>query len=195
MFAGLGVLRHRDSAPPITGGVLQLGTAGNLLYDQPILYDDNYGRSAYIFTTAELGAAKTITAIEVYLRSWSTPVTYTNQLIKMGNVVESEFDSAPDMNFADLTVTGLTTVKTAFSQYIPSNNTWYTINLTTPFVYDGTKNLLLVWDNNMGSWSSNTGGTSYMTATNAVAKKASASSPVTGNGTRSSSRPVIKIHY
>ncbi|MEY2701967.1 MAG: hypothetical protein RLY43_600 [Bacteroidota bacterium] len=197
MFSHIGSLRHRDvgTTPPITGGVLQLGTPGNIEYGQPIVYADNYGRDAMIFTTAELGAAKTITALEFYFRSFGTPVSYPNQLIKMGNVVQSQFDSAPDMTFADMTVTGLITVKNTFTQLINTNNVWYTLTLDTPFVYDGTKNLLIVWDNNWGSWSSNTGGTSYMTATNAVAKKSSASSPITGNGTRSSNRPVIKIHY
>ena len=190
----LGILRHRDIAPP--SGVLQIGTVGNLIYQHPINYGDNYGKNAYIFTAAELGTAKTITALEFYIRSFSPPLSYTSQKIKMGLVTQSAFPSAtPNMDFTDLTLTGFVTAKNTFTFSITSNGIWYTLTLDTPFVYDGVKNLLVVWENNMGSWMSQTGGTSYLAVTNTVAAKNSATSPVTGNGTRSSNRPVIKIHY
>ena len=198
MIAQLGILRHRDNGttPPPTGGELQIGTGGSLLYQHPINYNDDYGKNAYIFTTAEVGAAKTITGISFYLRSWSqTPFSYPNQVIKMGHVVQSEFDLDPDMNFADLSVSGFITVKPSFTQSIVNNNQWYQITFNTPFVYDGVNNLLIVWENNWGDWSSQVGGTNAVTATNRVAKKDSVTFPVTGNGTRSSNRPIIKLHY
>lgn len=198
MFAKLGILRHRDTGttPPIVGGELQIGVGGSLLYQHPVHYADDYGKNAYIFTAAELGAAKTITGISFYLRSWSqTPFSYPNQVIKMGHVIQPEFDLDPDMNFADISVSDFITVKPSFTLSIVNNSVWYQFNFTTPFVYDGVKNLLVVWENNWGDWSSQIGGTNAVTATNKVARKSSATSPVTGNGTRSSNRPIIKIHY
>jgi hypothetical protein len=199
MIAQLGILKRRIAGggtnPPVVGGTLELGTPGNLLYQLPIVYGENYGTAAMIFTAAELGAAKTITGIEVYFRSFPLPISYPSQLIKMGNVTSSQFDATPDMSFSEVGLSGLITVKNAFTQLINTNNAWYNITFDTPFVYDGTKNLLIVWENNWGSWTSAIGGTSSMTATNSVAKKGSATFPVTGNGTVSSNRPVIKIHY
>jgi len=202
MIAQLGILRHRTTGgggggtnPPVVGGVLQLGSPGNLVYQLPIVYGEDYGKSAMIFTTAELGSAKTITGIEVYFRSFPLPISYPNQLIKMGNVTASQFDTTPDMSFSEVGLSGLITVKNAFTQSINTNNAWYNITFDTPFVYDGTKNLLLVWENNWGDWTSAVGGTSYMTATNSVAKKSSFTFPVSGDGTVSSNRPIIKFHY
>lgn len=200
MFAKIGTLRHRSTGggvPPVTGGSLQIGNGTSTLYQHPIHYGDNYGINAYIFTAAELGAAKTITGIEFYLKSFSTPVSYPNQRIRMGLVAQSTFPSAtPDMQFADLTLTNFGVVKNSFTQSIPNNNVWYAITFDTPFVYDGVSNLLLVWDNLWGSWSSGIGG-SYgsNSVTNKNARKMSATSPVTGAGTRTNTRPNVKFNY
>ena len=200
MIAQLGILKRRIESgggtnPPVVGATLQLGTPGNLEYGSPIVYAENYGKLAMIFTTAELGAAKTITGIEVWFRSFPPPITYPSQLIKMGNVTSSQFDTTPDMSFSEVGLSGLITVKNTFAQLINTNNAWYNIIFDTPFVYDGTKNLLVVWENNWGTWTSATGGTSTMTATNSVAKKSSPTFPITGNGTVDSDRPVIIFHY
>lgn len=197
MFTNLGILRHKDTTvtPPVTGGTLAIGTEGNLIYQHPINYGSNYGKNAYIFTAAEMGAAKTITGVEVYLRSWDTPVSFPNQVIKIGHVTQSEFDLDPDMNFADLSVSGFITAKPSFTQSIPNNGVWYNITFNTPFVYNGVNNLLFVWENNWATTFYVTGGSSYMTATNRAAIKSSGTFPVSGNGTRSSNRIVIKFHY
>lgn len=196
MHSHIGSLRHRTvTTPPIIGGVLQIGTGSTRVYNMILNGSDNYGKTGVIWTAAELGAAKTITQIDLYFRSYGTPRTFPNQVIKMALVDQAIFDSAPDMSFADLTVSGLITAKPAFTFSLPTNNQWYTFVFTTPFVYDGVKNLMLIWENNMGSWNADSGGNDGSTVANTVASKAGATYPITGNGTRSSNRPNIKIHY
>lgn len=196
MFAQLGILRHRDDGtPPITGGVLTIGVGTSLAYQLPINAEDTYGKTGIIWTAAELGGAKTITEIEFFFRSYSPVKTFTNQTIKMALVDEATFLASPDMSFSDLTLTGLVTAKSGFTHSITSNNLWYSFVLDTPFVYDGVKNLIIIWENNMGTWDVNYGGTNTATVANTVASKSGVVFPITGIGTRSSKRPNIKIHY
>ena len=197
MQSHIGILRHRDVSvtPPVTGGVLQIGTGSTRVYNLILNGSDNYGKSAVIWTAAELGGAKTITAVSLYFRSYSTPRSFPNQVLKLAMIDQAVFSASPDMSFAGLTLTGLVTAKAAFTFGIPNNNVWYQFILDTPFVYDGVKNLMLVWENNWGAYQGDSGGTDGSTVANTVITKASATSPVTGVGTLLSNRPNIKIHY
>lgn len=196
MHSHLGTLRHRVvTTPPITGGVLQIGVGSTRVYNLILNGSDNYGKSAVIWTAAELGGAKTITAVSLYFRSYGTPRSFPNQVLKLAMVDQAIFSASPDMSFADLSLTGLVTAKAAFTFGIPNNNLWYQFILDTPFVYDGIKNLMLVWENNWGGYSGDSGGNDGSTVANTVITKASATAPVTGIGTRLSNRPNIKIHY
>jgi len=200
MITGLGVLRNRYSEG-VVGATLQIGYGTfreyNQLIDRSTLNGDGgYSRSSLIWTAAELGGAKTITGIALYFRSYELTQTILNQVIKMGMVTESIFDSAPAADLSDLTVSGLTTVKSAFTLNITNNNSWYTFTFDTPFSYDGIKNLLLVWDNNSGVTTNEAaGGNDGSNVSNTGFIKRGNSLPITGNGTRYSNRPNIKIHY
>lgn len=196
MFGRLGILRHRDSTPPIIGGVLQIGTGSTLSYNRPNNWGENYSKSAFIWTAAELGVAKTITGISLYHRQYSTPAGQSNQVIKMAHVAQSVFDSAPAINFSDMTLTNLATVKPTFTYSIVNNNVWTQITFTTPFVYNGTSNLMLIWEHNDNDWDPTAGGTDGSTQT-AKGMTAASSAPLvqTNNGTLLNVRPNIKFHY
>jgi hypothetical protein len=193
----IGTLRHRTVTvnPPVTGGVLQIGSGSTRVYNLILNGSDQYGKSAVIWTAAEVGAPKTITAVSLYFRSYSTPRSFPNQVIKLAMVDQATFNSSPDMSFGDLNLTGFITAKAAFTFNLPNNNAWYQFTLDTPFVYDGVKNLMLVWENNWGTYQGDSGGNDGSSIANTVITKASATAPVTGIGTRLSNRPNIKIHY
>ena len=202
MIAGLGVLRNSSAVTvvPVVGATLQIGDGTFRQYSQLIDRstlngDGGYSRSSIIWTAAELGGAKTITGISLYFRSYTTSQFMLNQVIKMGMVTESIFDSAPAANLSDLTVSELTTVKSEFNFNITTNNLWYIFTFNTPFSYDGIKNLILVWDNNSGFTTSSVGGNDGSNVPNTGFIKRGNSLPITGNGTRYSNRPNIRIHY
>lgn len=197
MIGQLGILRRRDTsgAPPITGNTLQIGFGTTRVYGILINSEMNYSKNAVIYTAAELGGAKTITEIEMYFRSYTTPVTLNNQSIRLSHVVESEFPITASADLSEtMNITDTVTVKTPFTLNINSNNQWYSFPFTTNFVYNGTSNLLVEWDQYDGSGSVGTGGTDGATYTNKVFQANASSLPITG-GSRSSNRPNIKIHY
>lgn len=192
----LGILRHRDSVPPVVGLTLQIGVGTTLLYNRPNNWGENYSKTAFIWNASELGGAKTINGISLYHRQYSTPAGQGNQVVSLAHVVQSVFDSTPAINFSDMTLTNLTIVKPTFSYPISSNNAWTQLNFTTPFVYNGTSNLMLIWEHSDNDWDSTAGGADGSTQT-ARGMTAGSSAPLvqTNNGTLLNSRPNIKFHY
>lgn len=97
-----------------------------------------YGnRKLYLYTAAELTAAGfvgggKITAVALNYATVGTALT--NVQIKMGCTSLTQF---PDGNF----IPGLTTVKTAFT--LTPVMGWNTFTLTSPYIWDGTSNLLV----------------------------------------------------
>ena len=156
------------------------------------LYD--YGWSAWILTPAEIGGAKQISAIGVYSISYNTGYTYPNQVIKMGHVSQSAWPSAtPQIDLSDLTVTNLKTVKSSFSDTVV-NNVYSKHIFDSNFCYNGTSNLLIVWENRCGAWASGYGTHNHMTGVNQGAYAFQDTTYPTGTGTRISTKPVTKIY-
>lgn len=103
---------------------------------------NHYSLSQQIYTHDEIGEAGRIDRIDFY----NTNLEPTRNLdIYMVNTSKSSFSSNTDW----VTVT---TANRVFSGNVKfSKNAWTTIELTTPFVYDGQSNLLLVVDDNTGA--------------------------------------------
>jgi hypothetical protein len=191
-----GILRHRDNTPPVIGGYIQIGNGTSLQYNRPNNWGENYSKTAYIWTAAELGAAKTITGISLFHRQYSTPASQGNQTIKLAHVAQSVFDSTPAINFSDMTLSNLTTVKNTFTYSISNNNVWLQTNFTTNFVYDGVSNLILIWEHNDNDWDSTAGGADGLSVT-AKGMTAASSAPLNqaANGSLLNTRPNIRFHY
>ena len=102
----------------------------------------NYSLTQQIYTAAELGQAATIKGIDFYCDSQCT-----RQLdIYMVSTDKSSFSDANDwcsVTEYDLVFSG----EVHFAQ-----NAWTTITLDNTFEYDGQHNVLLVVDDNTGSW-------------------------------------------
>lgn len=194
----LGILRHRNNDPAVTGQILQIGTGTSLIYYAPNNYNFRYAKSAFIWTAAEIGAAKTINYVAFYNRSYGSFANLPNQTLKIGHVAQSSFAASnPPINLSDLTITNLTTVKSNFAYNTNQNNVWWPIMFTTNFVYNGTSNLILIWENNANDWSSTAGGSDGSTQLNKgiTAGSMTSASTIPTVGTIITKRPNIKIGY
>ncbi|MBQ6916690.1 MAG: fibronectin type III domain-containing protein, partial [Prevotella sp.] len=109
----------------------------------------NYGYSQQIFTAAEIGHGGEISSLAFMMAAVSQQRTFE---IYLGHVTESESSEflAPD---------DLTLVYNGGHIQLTANE-WTTFNFTTPFNYDGSRNLLVVFRDMTGDYES--GNSSYV---------------------------------
>ena len=103
------------------------------------------GLSEQIYTSAELGGAGLITSIAFYNGGAEKTRTYD---FYMKATTKSTFSSKTDwiaVSSGDKVFSGSVTMVA---------NNWTTVTFSTPFVYDGTSNVVLVTDDNTGSYTS-----------------------------------------
>ena len=121
------------------------GTTTSNLWPTNIYY--KYGLSEQIYTAAELGSeTRTIESIDFYKTTNGTPTC--NLDIYMVLTTKDRFSGYQDwvsVTAGDLVFSGNVTF---------AADAWTTITFDTPFEYDGESNLLLVVDNNTGSYGS-----------------------------------------
>ena len=121
------------------------GTATTNVYPTQATY--NYCFNEMIYPAASIGMAGTINSIGFHYNGASE--LSRNVVVYMKNVTRSAFESTTDweaVTASDMVYTGTLTS--------PAVDQWITLNLDTPFYYDGTSNLLIAFDDNTGSWSS-----------------------------------------
>ncbi|ROI01131.1 MULTISPECIES: fibronectin type III domain-containing protein [unclassified Chryseobacterium] len=121
----------------------QIGTGTGTSTYLPIYTYYGYNYSQQIYTAAEVSAAigtsTYITAIKFYSTTVvPTQSNYNNWVVYMGNTTQNNFAS----NTSWVPLSSLTTV---FSGTIPTltSGGWVTIQLATPFVWNGTDNLVI----------------------------------------------------
>ena len=104
----------------------------------------NYTLSQQIYTAEELGSAGLVSSIAFFNGGTTKTRSYDVYLV---STTKSEFTGATDW----VTVTSDNLV---FSGSVEMTaNEWTTIEFNTPFVYDGVSNLVLVVDDNTGTYS------------------------------------------
>lgn len=105
-----------------------------------------YSLTQQIYTPDEIGAAGSITSISFY----NAGNTKTRKFdIYMVHTDKASFENGTDW----ITVTEADRVYSG-SNTVINKGYWTTFVLDTPFAYDGTSNLAIVIDDNMGSWTS-----------------------------------------
>ena len=169
--------------------VVQIGSGTTNNQYLPSYSYYNYSLTEQIYTAAEIGMAGTITSIAFYNANTTKTRSYDMYLVHTN---KSTFSSTTDW-------VAVTTANRVFSGSVTmTSGTWTTINLTTPFEYDGASNLLLVMDDNTGSYSS--GMKCYVfSATNQTLRVYSdgtnynPASPSSYSGTRMSVKNQIKL--
>lgn len=120
-------------------------TNGNWL---PLTTWYNYTYSQQIYTADELGGARTIDTI--YLQYFYSNQYTRNVTVYLGHTPKSEFSNSYDW----IPFTNLTQVYNGNITFKKNteNNDWFAIPLTTSFEYNGTDNLVMVFDDNTGSY-------------------------------------------
>ena len=115
------------------------------------LYDYSY--SQQIYESNEIGVAGTITSITMWL--YGNSQLYAMPFnIYMLEVTDNEFATTSSwipVTASDIVYSGSVTVHN-------TTDSAYTFNLDIPFVYSGTGNLLICFDNNTGQWKSGLNG-------------------------------------
>ena len=104
----------------------------------------NYSLTQQIYTAAEIGQSGAITSIALFNGGAEKTRSFD---LYMKSTTKSAFSGATDwetVSDADKVFSGSVVMKA---------DQWNVITLDTPFPYDGTSNLLLVADDNSGSWS------------------------------------------
>ena len=107
-------------------------------------YGFSYAQS--IYTAAELVTSGTITAIQWYYSGTTALPNSQDLSVYIGHTTKTEFTSTTDwepIGNLTLSYTGGITIPT------PGTNGWVTITLDTPFVYNGTSNLIVAVDENI----------------------------------------------
>ena len=105
----------------------------------------NYSLTEQIYTSAEMGGAGAITSIAFYNGGAEKTRTFD---FYMKSTTKSTFSSNTDwiaVSAADKVFSGNVTMVT---------NDWTVITFSSPFVYDGTSNVVLVTDDNSGAYTS-----------------------------------------
>jgi hypothetical protein len=137
--------------------VNQIGTGTGTNSIMPVYPYYGYSYSQQIILASEMTAVVTagqtyITKIRYKPSGLQTPqANYNNWTIYMGNTSKAAFTAT------DWVATSA--MSTVFSGVIPTmtNNTWVEITLTTPFLWDGTSNIVIGVDENAASYADNTG--------------------------------------
>ena len=105
----------------------------------------NYGLSQQIYTAAEIGRAGAISSVSFYNDGDTKTRNYDMYLVHTNKSAFSDDEDWVPVTAGDLVFSGSVEMK---------SGEWTAINLDVPFQYNGTDNLLLVMDDNSGSWSS-----------------------------------------
>ena len=137
------VIDNVDLVANFAEGVM-IGSGTNTSDYLPSYNYYNYTLSEQIYTSAELGGAGLITSIAFYNAGSEKTRTYD---FYMKATTKSSFSSTTDwiaVSADDKVFSGSVTMVA---------NDWTVITFSTPFAYDGTSNVVLVADDNSGTYS------------------------------------------
>lgn len=121
-------------------GVITVGSSSRATGYLPCYPNNTYSMSQQIYTSEEIGQSGLITSIAFY--NYDTGSARTCD-IYLSHTAKTSFDNSTDW----VTVSEENKV---FSGTITLGSDWTVIDFDTPFLYDGTQNLLLTVDDNTG---------------------------------------------
>lgn len=138
------------------------GTTGNL----PVYSCYGYNYSQQIYTAAEVaGAVGTnnyITSIRFYVSATAaTQANYNQWVVYMGNTTQANFATTTSW-------VPLANMSQVYSGTLPNmtSGTWVEIPLSTPFLWNGTSNIVIAVDENVAGYSCTANWGSYAAGTN-----------------------------
>ena len=123
------------------GGDVAVGNGTSTTYSLPINNNYKYSFSQQIYLSSEMGDARDITSLS-FDYAYTTSMTAKNNVsIYLGNTTQSTFSSTT--NYVPITNQQL-----VYTGPLNCRQGWNTFNLTTPFHYNGTSNLVITIDDN-----------------------------------------------
>ena len=180
--------------------VVTIGTGTVGKYVIPINTFYNHSYSQQIYTATEIGSQVGVINSISFQYFFATPQTKNPIKIYLGNTTKSVFSSTSDW----VPASGLTEV---FSGSVTFTNSgtgyWVTIDLDSPFQWDGTSNLVVAVVNNHGSYSTSSSPTFYastLTSQKALHYQVDGTTPIniatfTSTGTLLSDRSNIQFSF
>jgi len=170
-------------------------TASTTTYSVPF---DNFYKNTWtqtIYPASDIAVAGMITSIAYQVGTAPTSADmFSTVHIYMGTTSATENTSTSSW----LPMADLTEVYTATNMPLPTTTGWQVIQLSTPFQYDGSENLVIVISKTMAAYNSGLKYT-YTSVTNSSLYRQSdsdvsyANHPGSNTGTRSAYRPNLKL--
>ncbi|MCD4819773.1 MAG: T9SS type A sorting domain-containing protein [Candidatus Cloacimonetes bacterium] len=174
----------------LCGDYVQIGTGNVDTYYVPTcgLYD--YSWSGTIYLQSEIGSSININKISYEISGETTDYTMLAQKIYMKHTTELEFTAG---TYPDPENNGFTLV---YENNVTWNGPgWSDINLETAFQYNGTDNLIVVYENHDGNWVSNYPEFCYTNQTNRTIHKLQDNTFPTEDGAIGWYMANIRLHY
>ncbi len=167
------------------------GTSGTSYVPVYGFYDYSWSRTVYL--QSELGDAKTIQSIAYQLYTSPSGYLMPNQTIWMKHTTDATITSGA---YQDPAANGFTKVYDGDIDFTGTIGDWFEVVFnTTNFYYNGTDNLLVVWENRDGAYASGYPRWYYQsTASRSTYKYADGSFPTT-SGSISSYLPNTRFFY
>ena len=124
------------------------------------LYD--YSQAGMLYLASELSAAGLTTGAEItelsfQFTGWTSGYTLNDQVIKMSHTTEASLTDPGYPDYRSMGLRDTKTVKTSFDWVCPFNEDWEKFSLTSSFIWDGSSNILISWENYDGTWNSGYG--------------------------------------
>ncbi|MFA5574267.1 MAG: glycine-rich domain-containing protein [Brumimicrobium sp.] len=119
-------------------------------------YDYSYTR--HLYREGELGGAKWIQSIDIYVHNTPSNYTMNNQRIylkNVGGILQYNTSYNAGSNGANNPDSDNSYSKVYDGTITFNGSGWFTINFSSPFYYSGTGSLELIWENRDGSWNTN----------------------------------------
>ncbi|WP_262149299.1 GEVED domain-containing protein [Chryseobacterium foetidum] len=139
--------------PRVSGQTGQIGTGTGTSVYLPIYSYYGYNYSQQIYTAAEMtaavGANNLITAVRFYVDTTSSPQTSFNSWkVFMGNSTQANFATTTSW-------VPIANLQEVYSATLPNmtNGSWVELPLSTPFIWDGTSNVVIAVNENAPQYS------------------------------------------
>ena len=166
--------------------IIGTGTSSTNQYPTDGYY--NYSWSYTIYKASDIGMAGVITKIEYDVNNSNTSITMYNQKVYLLNTTASSITST---SYENPTTLGATLVYSGTKTW--SGSGWQGVDLQTNFVYNGTDNLMVIWENRDGSYTTNFPYFKYSSSSYTATKYKSSDSSFPTSGYTTTNRTNIRL--
>ena len=140
---------------------IQIGSGTLTQTNVPINTNWGYNYSQQIYLASEIGVSGTITSIQFYCGA-AYATNSTSWVVYMGHTSQASFSNSTNW----IPATSLTNVFAGTVSF--TSNNWMTVVLDSPFIYNGTDNLVIAVDENSPNFASTSSSWRYTTTANST---------------------------